>query len=249
LFDMQDEIVGRLARQLGTQLTAAEARRAERAPYPDSMDLYFQGMARMNRGQSAEHIAQARGFFEHALTCDPGNIDALVGTAVVDFMRATGFFTDDRAATLASAETTLTEALSLAPEHAFAHLCLGSIQLHTNRAAQGIAECERALALDRNLAGAHAAIGIAKCFIGRAEETEDHIKEALRLSPRDAYAHVWVAVAGLTKAHLGRDCEAVAMLRRAVEINRNYPQAHFWLAATPLISVYSMRLTLWPEMG
>ena len=45
LFDMQDEIVARLANQLGTQLIAAEARRAERAPHPDSMDLYFQGLA------------------------------------------------------------------------------------------------------------------------------------------------------------------------------------------------------------
>jgi TolB-like protein len=39
LFDMQDEIVARLANQLGTQLIAAEARRAEQAPHPDSVDL------------------------------------------------------------------------------------------------------------------------------------------------------------------------------------------------------------------
>ena len=32
LFDMQDEIVARLANQLGAQLIAAEARRAEQAP-------------------------------------------------------------------------------------------------------------------------------------------------------------------------------------------------------------------------
>jgi adenylate cyclase len=48
LFDMQDEIVARLASQLGTQLIEAEARRAERAPLPDSMDLYFQGTAALN---------------------------------------------------------------------------------------------------------------------------------------------------------------------------------------------------------
>ena len=43
LFDMQDEIVARLAGALNAQLVAAEARRAEQAPNPDSMDLYFQG--------------------------------------------------------------------------------------------------------------------------------------------------------------------------------------------------------------
>ena len=64
--------------------------------------------------------------------------------------------TDDRAARLAAAEAALTKVLSLAPNHAMAHCLLGFVQIFTNRAAQGIAECERALALDRNLAGAHA---------------------------------------------------------------------------------------------
>ena len=45
LFDMQDEIVARLAGALNTELVAAEARRAEQAPNPDSMDLHFQGLA------------------------------------------------------------------------------------------------------------------------------------------------------------------------------------------------------------
>ena len=49
VFEMQDEIVARLANQLGTQLIAAEARRSEREP-SDSMDLYFQGMAWVNKG-------------------------------------------------------------------------------------------------------------------------------------------------------------------------------------------------------
>jgi TolB-like protein/class 3 adenylate cyclase len=41
LFDMQDEIVSRLANALGAELIAAEARRAERSPKPDVMDLVF----------------------------------------------------------------------------------------------------------------------------------------------------------------------------------------------------------------
>ncbi len=78
---MQDEIVARLANQLGAQLIAAEARRAEQTPHPDSMDLYFQGMACVNKGWTAEHLTQARSFVERALACDPRNSDALVGTA------------------------------------------------------------------------------------------------------------------------------------------------------------------------
>src|SRR5271154_5231744 len=73
LMDMQDEIVARLANTLNAQLIAAEARRAERAPNPDSMDLYFQGMAWINRGTTPEYMTQARGFFERALGLDPRN--------------------------------------------------------------------------------------------------------------------------------------------------------------------------------
>ena len=62
LFDMQDEIVARLANQLGTELIAAEARRAQEAPNPDSVDLYFQGLASFNQGITLENMAQARVF-------------------------------------------------------------------------------------------------------------------------------------------------------------------------------------------
>jgi hypothetical protein len=68
---MQDEIVSRLANTLDAQLTTAEARRAERSPRPDAMDLCFQGKAYANRGVTLENMAQARNFFERCLALDP----------------------------------------------------------------------------------------------------------------------------------------------------------------------------------
>ena len=103
--------------------------------------------------------------------------------------------------------------------------------MFTNRAAQGIADCEQALALDRNLANAHAYIGFAKYFLGRGAETEAHIHEALRLSPRDTDAFIWMIIAGLAKVQLGADEEAVARFHRSVEINRNHQRVNFYLAA------------------
>ena len=231
LFDMQDEIVARLANQLGTELVAAEARRAEQAPSPNSMDLYFQGMLHANSGATPEYMARARGFFERALALDPGNVEALVGTANVDGRSASYIMTDERASRLAAAEATLTKVLSLVPNHAMAHYLVGLVQIYSNRAAQGIAECQRALALDRNLALAHALIGFAKYVSGHGEETEAHVLEALRLSPRDSNANVWMVWVGNAKAQIGADEEAVTWLRRGIEANRNLPIAHFFLAA------------------
>jgi TolB-like protein/class 3 adenylate cyclase len=231
LFDMQDEIVARLAGALNSELAAAEARRAGQAPTPDSMDLYFQGTAWLNKGPTPDNVAQARSFFDRALTADPDNVDALVGSARADALAGGMLFVTDPMAAFAAAEAKLTKALSSVPDHARGHAGLGLVAIFTQRAAEGIAECEHALELDRNLAIAHALIGFGKVLIGRAEETEAHVAEASRLSPRDTLAYSWMHIAGYAKSHLGTWEQAVAWYRRAIEANRNYPYPHFQLAA------------------
>ena len=230
LFDMQDEIVARLAGALNAQLVVAEARRAEKAPNPNSMDLYFQGLAWLNKGQTPESAAQARSFFERALAADPDNVDILVQSARVDVVQGSFSFVADPIAAFAAAEAKLTKALSSVPDHALGHTWLGLVDIFTKRGADGIAECEHALGLDRNLAAAHSIIGRGKTYIGRAEETEAHVGEALRLSPRDTLANIWMTNAGIAKLHLGSWEQAAAWFRRAIEANRNSPQAYFSLA-------------------
>jgi tetratricopeptide (TPR) repeat protein len=231
LFDMQDEIVARLANALNAQLVVVEARRAEQAPNPDSTDLYFQGLAWFNKGLTPDSVAQARSFFDRALTADPNNVDALVGSAHAEAIEGANYFATDPVAAFAAAEAKLAKALSSVPDHARGHMTLGIVYMFTKRAAQGIAECEYALALDRNLANAHSAIGFGKILVGRAEETEAHIAEALRLSPRDTLTYVWMTHASMAKLHLGSFEQTVAWCRRAIEANRNYPRAYFELAA------------------
>ncbi|OSI25794.1 adenylate/guanylate cyclase domain-containing protein [Bradyrhizobium canariense] len=231
LFDMQDEIVSRLANTLGAQLIEAEARRAERTLHPDAMDLYFQGRAWLMKGFSPECVAQARSFFERSLESDPGNVEAMIGLANVDTAVGASFTTDDGPARFAAAEAMVNKALSIRPNHISAHLAWGRIQIFTNRAAQGVREFEHALALDSNRANAHAALGFAKFYMGCAAETEGHILEALRLSPRDVEAYQWMCYVGVAKLQLGSDVEAVSWLRRSTEANRNFPLAHLLLAA------------------
>ena len=101
----------------------------------------------------------------------------------------------------------------------------------SNRVALGIAECERALELDRNLAEAHAQIGMGKFYVGRGAEIEPHMNEAFRLSPRDMFAFDWLMMIGFAKLQVMADAEAVGWFRRSLEANRNYPLAHFALGA------------------
>ena len=158
-------------------------------------------------------------------------MDALIGTAQVDAILGGSYLTDDRVKALAAAEVALTKALFLVPNNAIAHYFMGIVQRHTNRPTQAIAEFERALALNPNLAKARANIGQAKLFDGHAEETEGEVNEALRLSPRDQRAWVWMGYLGPAKMQLGMDEDAVKWLRRGIELNPNLPLMRFRLAA------------------
>jgi Tfp pilus assembly protein PilF len=71
-------------------------------------------------GLANADLAQARAFFERALALDPGNLDALIGTAAVDQAVAANYTSDDRPARIATAEATLTKMLSMAPNNALA---------------------------------------------------------------------------------------------------------------------------------
>ena len=231
LFEMQDEIVSRLANALGQELVRAEARRAERAPNPDSMDHYFLGHAIARKGRTVAILDKARLHYDRALELDPDNVDALIARAWNDLTFIGGWLSEDRRERLLSAETYIDKALKLRPDSAPAHCALGALRMYGNRAVQGIAECERALTIDPNFASAHAYIGMAKVMLGRNEETEAHILEALRISPRDESASAWMVSAGMAKFHLGRNEEALAWLNRSIELNPNAPFTRFCLAA------------------
>jgi TolB-like protein/class 3 adenylate cyclase len=124
LFDMQDEIVARLAGALNVQLVAAEARRAEQGPTPGSMDFYFQGVAWFYKGLTPYNMVQARSYFDRALIADPDNVDALIGLAGAEAIEGVNSFATDPVASFAAAEAKLTKALSSVPDHAVGHMWL-----------------------------------------------------------------------------------------------------------------------------
>ena len=123
LFDMQDEIVARLAGALNAQLVAAEARRAEQAPTPDSMDLYFQGLAWFNKGMTPDNVAQARSFFDRALTADPDNVDALIGSARADAAEGANFFVDRSHGGLRGGRSEVDQSLVVGPGPCASAIC------------------------------------------------------------------------------------------------------------------------------
>jgi tetratricopeptide (TPR) repeat protein len=167
----------------------------------------------VQQGTRARQSRQSAEYYARALAVDSDNVDALVESARVDVNAGAALFVADP---LAAAETKVVRALSLVPDHPRGHWYLRLVYMFTKRAAQGIAECEHALALDRNLAACHALIGLGKAFVGRAKETEAHVAEALRLSPKDSMAYLWMSHVGFAMNYLGNYVQAVTWCRRAI---------------------------------
>ncbi len=230
LFDMQDEIVSRLASQLNAQLIAAEARRAERAPHPDSMDLTFRGWAYYNRGTGM--LAEACNWFHQALALDPANVEALAGLALADARMVFTHIASNPPEFLDEAERMAGKALTLAPQHAVALLALGIVYTYSKRQTEAISAFESAIASNPSFAGAHANLGLAIAFSGRFGEGIEHHTRAFRLSPRDPQATLWCNGMGVAEFMRDRDEVAANWFRQAIELDRNYANAYFYLSAT-----------------
>lgn len=236
LFQMQDEIVSRLANELDAELVLAEAKRAERIPYPNALELCFQGIAWIYKGPSYSNYETAHGFFQRALNIDPNCVEALLGKARIEAGWGSTFVDENRWVHFAAAEPLLEKVLTLAPGNAMAHAFLGLVQMSTKRVESGLAQCERALTLDHNFANAWGMIAYGKQLLGQFEESVLHVRQAERLSPRDMFAFRWQNNAGVSTLMLGDEDDAVVWLRRCAEANRSYAIGQFHLAAALALS-------------
>ena len=238
IFDMQDEITTRLARTVGVELVAAEGRRAERERpnNMDAVDLAMRGWAILNQPLSLQFGREACDLFNEALRLDDRNVEALVGLASCHVNSVRAFASTNRDEQLRIAETAITKALTLAPGNALAHFVRAMV-LHVSGAAErSLREIEFAIALDRNLAWAHADAGFFKVLLGRAEEAEADLANAIRLSPRDPAIDRWHGLLGVADLFLGRLESALDRLRKSVEINPNVALTQFLLAAASALT-------------
>lgn len=209
----------------------------------DAVDLTMRGWATMNRPSSMENCPNARALFEAALKLDDRAVDALIGLGdalTIEVRFFTSLNADDQ---IRAADVVTAQAMRLAPNDALVH-CVRATVLQLLRMPEGaLRECELAIALDRNLAEAHGYAGLMKLLLGRAEETEAHVVEAMRLSPHDPLLNRWHMYIGSAALFLGRLDQAVDALRRSVELNPDFGLAHFFLASALALKGYDVEAT------
>ena len=190
---LQVEAVSRLANSLGAELVKAEALRAtrERPKNPDAVDLAMRGTAIMNGTETLAGVNEAIGLFERALSLDANNVQALLGLSWALSDRAGNFADDNEADHLARAEQAVDAALAIQPDNSLAHSTKSGVYFGKHQWGPPIAEAKKAIADDRNNAGASALLGQYKMFLGHAEDGFVDEETALRLSPRDPGVTWW----------------------------------------------------------
>ena len=233
-FGVQDEIASRLSRSISLEITAAESRRMQRDRHDgtNATGLVVQGWAKYHARMSIDEAREARRMFEEALRLDDNNVDALLGIADTHLWEISCFSSDARAEQLAAAEAALARAWPLEGDTVRIRIHTG--RLHAARGApeRALREFNLAKSLDPNCPFPHAWMGLMKIYVGRAEETEGHVAEALRLSPNDPVRAFWYQYLGIADHHLGRLERAVDHLWHSIEVTPpGMGIFHFYLAS------------------
>jgi tetratricopeptide (TPR) repeat protein len=125
LFALQNEITGRIARALNSEIVTAEAARP--ADHLDALDYIFRGRAASSKRATRDTRAEAIGLFERALALDPRSVEAQSALAGTLAGRAMDGMTNSAVADIARAESLADQALAASPHNPLAHNAKGQV--------------------------------------------------------------------------------------------------------------------------
>jgi adenylate cyclase len=236
LFALQDEVTAQIAVSLNIELIGAEAARP--ADNPDALDYILRARAALynHKGSTREGFAEAIDLFEKALVLDPASVDAQVLLALAITTRVFEQMSDSVSADLHRAERIVEQVLRVSPRHALAHFAKGQILREQRQYHAAVPEYEIAIATNRNLVVAIAALGMCKFFTGAIEEAIPAQERAIRLSPRDPLLPNWYWRIGMVHLLQSRTDEALPWLERACSENPRLSGPRAWLASAHALS-------------
>ena len=109
---------------------------------------------------------------------------------------------------------------------------LGDLLLHQSRSQEAVARIEKALAVDPNLALAHASLGALKLRENKTDEARAHLEKAIALGSANEFAHFAYAYAVLSSGTVEPDqaASAARALERAIALRPGYVEAQEMLA-------------------
>lgn len=184
IFAVQDEISERLARTLAPRLSGGDQQILTHryTENPEAFRLYAEARVETHR-YLRESDARARELFERAVKLDPSYPQPYIGLADV---LLTNWFQDPEHRPLyeARARECIQIVRKLDPEWPELYMASGWIAEYLDHDWAGAeADYRHALAINPNLAQAHASYGGMLTFLGRLAESERELRRAFQLNP------------------------------------------------------------------
>ncbi|MCG2671532.1 winged helix-turn-helix domain-containing tetratricopeptide repeat protein [Bradyrhizobium sp. GCM10023182] len=232
LFAVQDDITSGIVGALHPQLLLAEAQSYKRQP-PSSLDawgLSMRGMLALT-SLAQENLDIAADFANRAIAIAPEFGLPYGLRAFALGYRAYTQWGPDWRQDAAQASADIKRTLSDQPDDPTALFLAGGASHFMGRHRTSIGLFERAIELNPNLAMAHGLLAISCASIDRPADGLAHVETALRLSPRDPMAYLFVAGQALCRFVSGDFAGAVACAEKGISMNFSSCENYFYMAA------------------
>lgn len=194
IFDIQDDIVQRVAGALSAQIDQVLLAAARDKPLTslEAYDCWLRGMDLVRKGTPAAD-QNARKVFEQALTIDPNYSRAHAGLSLSYFNDWSCQVWENWDATQSNAFKHAMKAIQLDDTDHITQMILGRILLYRHQFDIAEQHLNRSLDLNPNDAESLMQIAISKAYLGKGKKGEQLYLKAMRLNP---YRNVWYYTGG-----------------------------------------------------
>jgi len=230
----QDQLAARIGNELRIEATVAEGMRTaqDHEAQPDVDALLAQGLAAHYRGFSRESLTEELGLFENALRRDPELQPAMIGVAMSLTSAVLNSLSDNPEADLDRADDLLNRTMQMDPRSYRVYFWKGLVFTARRNYQAAYDMLSKCIEINPSATYAHAHLGNVLVKLGRAQEGLDHIRFAIRLSPKDSFASQFYLSAAQAELELHHDEAAIEWLRSAIASQPHNPSVYKYLAAT-----------------
>jgi serine/threonine-protein kinase len=215
IFGLEDKVVNKALEILALEIPRAQRSSAHirAGTNPDAYQHYLRGRGYLEEYQKPENIQSAIAEFGQALQLDPNYGRAYAGMGEAYWV---GFYESNHTNDwITLAAQNCVKALSLTPELAEGHTCLGDVYNGQGRYEAAADEFQKALAVDKNQVNAMRGLAEAYEKLGNFSAAEATYRQAINLRPQYWAGYNWL---GAFYFHRARYSDAVQMFQRVVKL-------------------------------
>jgi TolB-like protein len=223
LFVVQDEVTKKIITALNVELTQGEQARTL-AKGTDNLEAYLKVM------QAREHIykhniesnASAQQLVQEALTLDPNYAAASRILGVTHMHDVMLGISKSPKESMGEAIKLVKRAIELDDQDGYSHVVSGYLLTMVRQYDKAVAEAERGVALDPNVADIYGWLGMVYRYVGRWEDAVVAYEKAIRLNPIPP--NFYLQGLGLSYAWTERYEEAITVFEKATQ---DHPDAFY----------------------